>query len=81
MEASIIDLRYKMKDILKALNRKENVKILYHGKEKGVIIPLREKSKKKAMNYPFYGMYRKDSYEQTVAQQMHSLRRGRYNDI
>ncbi|MCK4400722.1 type II toxin-antitoxin system Phd/YefM family antitoxin [bacterium] len=81
MEASIIDLRYKMKDILKALNRKENVKILYHGKEKGIIIPLKERSKKKVMDYHFYGMYKKDNYEQTVAQQIHSLRGGRYNDI
>ena len=81
MEASIIDLRYKMKDILMALNRKENVKILYHGKEKGIIIPLKERSKKKAKDYSFFGMYKKDNYEQTVAQQIHSLRESRYNDI
>ena len=31
----------------------------------------------KAKDYPFYGMHKKDNYEQTVAQQMHSLRGGR----
>ena len=34
MKASIVDLRYKMNTILKALDRNEAVTILYHGKEK-----------------------------------------------
>lgn len=32
MQASIVDLRYRMNDILKALARNEEVEILYHGK-------------------------------------------------
>ena len=32
MKASIVDLRYKTTDILKALDRNESVTILYHGK-------------------------------------------------
>ncbi len=32
MKASIVDLRYKMKEILRALERRETVTILYHGK-------------------------------------------------
>lgn len=39
MKASIVDLRYKMNDVLKALDRNEQVTILYHGKIKGVIMP------------------------------------------
>ena len=39
MQATIVDLRYKMKEVLKALDRKEPVTIVYHGKEKGVILP------------------------------------------
>jgi antitoxin (DNA-binding transcriptional repressor) of toxin-antitoxin stability system len=39
MEASIPDLRYKMKDVLSALDRREKVNILYHGKIIGVLIP------------------------------------------
>lgn len=34
-----MDLRYKMNDVLKALDRNERVTILYHGKIKGVIVP------------------------------------------
>ena len=32
MKATIVDLRYRMKDILRALERNEDVSILYHGK-------------------------------------------------
>ncbi len=58
MEASILDLRYKMKDVLKALSRRENVRILYHGKEKGVIIPVDSKAGKSVKEHPFFGMTR-----------------------
>ncbi|HEC27634.1 MAG TPA: type II toxin-antitoxin system Phd/YefM family antitoxin [Gammaproteobacteria bacterium] len=34
MKASIVDLRYKINDILKALDRNESVTVLYHGKIK-----------------------------------------------
>jgi len=39
MQATIVDLRYKMKEVLKALERKEPVTIVCHGKEKGLIVP------------------------------------------
>jgi hypothetical protein len=44
MKASIVDLRYKTTDILKALDRNESGTVLYHGKVKGIIKPAREKS-------------------------------------
>lgn len=59
MEASIIDLRYKMKEILKALEKNEEVTILYHGKEKGKIIPSKSVSNRKTKDHPFFGMRRK----------------------
>ncbi len=39
MKATVVDLRYKINDVLKALARNEKVTVLYHGKVKGVIIP------------------------------------------
>lgn len=36
MKASIVDLRYKTAEILKALNLNESVSIMYHGKLKGL---------------------------------------------
>jgi len=39
MKASVVDIRYKMTEVLDALERSESVAILYHGKTKGIIQP------------------------------------------
>lgn len=75
MKASIIDIRYKMKDILKALERKEEVKIMYYGKEKGIIIPTKHQTIGKAKDHPFFGSLKGT---QTVDTLMHRLRGERY---
>ena len=56
MEASIVDLRYKMNSVLKALNRRERVRILYHGKVKGEIIPANEHRHLKTKDHPVFGV-------------------------
>lgn len=76
MKASIIDLRYKMKDVLKALDRKEEVTILYHGKVKGVIVPVNNKKKNKVKDHPFFGMLK--SSKISVPEEIRSLRGPRY---
>jgi len=75
MKATIVDLRYKTTDILKALNRNESVTILYHGKVKGVIKPVREKNTSKTKDHPFFGMI-SDSKE-TVLEELANLRKTR----
>ncbi|RDH86843.1 MAG: hypothetical protein DIZ78_08125 [endosymbiont of Escarpia spicata] len=77
MKASIVDLRYKTNDILKALDRNESVTVLYHGKIKGVIKPAREKSELKIKDHPFFGMYQ-DS-EETVLEELENLRKPRHD--
>ena len=58
MKASIVDLRYKMNDVLKALDRNEEVTILYRGKTKGKIVPLEKKATKlKVKEHPFFGSH------------------------
>ena len=79
MEASILDLRYKMKEVLQALDRREKVRILYHGKEKGTIIPSDTGSKTKVNEHPFFGMNRKD--KRSVNDVMGELRRGRHDAL
>jgi hypothetical protein len=79
MEASILDLRYKMKDVLKALERRENVRILYHGKEKGTIIPADPKAGKSVKDHPFFGMRKKD--RRPVPDVMDDLRGERYRAL
>jgi antitoxin (DNA-binding transcriptional repressor) of toxin-antitoxin stability system len=72
MEASVVDLRYRMKDVLEALERKENVTIIYHGKVKGKIVPVSQSRKQKIADHPFFGMKAKSST--TVLEEMSDLR-------
>lgn len=78
MEASVVDLRYKMKEVLEALERSEEIKILYHGKVKGIIRPVKdwkENSTRKVQNHPIFGMLKT---EKTTDEIMNDLRGKRY---
>ena len=79
MKAPIIDIRCKMKDILKALERKEEVKIMYYGKEKGLIIPTKHQTNRKAKDHPFFGSLKGRKGVQVVDTLMHKLRGERYS--
>ncbi|MDF1578475.1 MAG: hypothetical protein P1P81_08560 [Desulfobulbales bacterium] len=80
MKATVVDLRYKMNDVLKALDRNERVTVLYRGKVKGVLIPTGEKKHLKVKEHPFFGMSAQDS-SKSVSEIMDELRRPRYDDI
>lgn len=56
MKATILDLRYRMNDILKAIERNEKVSISYHGKQKGVIVSGTGYSAHKVTEHPFFNM-------------------------
>ena len=43
MNVSTVDLRYRTKDILRAVERGESVTVLHRGKEKARIVPLEVK--------------------------------------
>ncbi len=79
MEASVVDLRYKMKDVLEALERRESIRILYHGRLKGTIIPVSDKKKRPMNEHPFFGMKKGEKSE--VTKQMDILRGGRYDSL
>ena len=57
MEASTVDLRYKMKDVLKALEQRDQVTVLYRGKPKGVLLPMPDAAGQRVVDHPFFGMY------------------------
>jgi antitoxin (DNA-binding transcriptional repressor) of toxin-antitoxin stability system len=40
MKATIVDLRYRMKDVLRAIDRGETVTVLYRGKPKAALTPI-----------------------------------------
>lgn len=80
MKASVVDLRYRMKEVLRALRRRETVEILYHGKTAGIITPPNHSSKKKDIaKHPFFGLRRHD--KDSVDSIMDKLRAPRYRDI
>jgi len=79
MKASIVDLRYKMRDVLKALDRNEEVTIFYHGKVKGIIIPAPKRRMKRIEEHPFFGMLRHK--KRPVLKELNDLRRPRHSDI
>ena len=82
MKASIVDLRYRMKDVLKALDRGETVRVMYHGKEKALMVPSRKKSKRKMEDSPFFGLQAdlpKDA--KSVQKYIREMRKPRYADL
>ena len=79
MEASIVNLRYKMKEVLKALERREIVHVLYRGKIKGTIIPKNQKVKISVKDHPLFGICKDEKI--SVEEQMNILRGGRYDNL
>lgn len=77
MKASVVDLRYKTKDILQALERNESVTVCYHGKVKAVIKPVSQKAAGKVTQHPFFGMWKES--ERSVREEMDRLRKPRYD--
>ena len=78
MEATVVDLRYHMNDVLKALERNESVSVLYRGKVKGVIRPAIRATSIRVSDHSFFGC--RES-ERPVDQIMGQLRGGRYRDL
>ena len=78
MKASVVDLRYRMNEILKAIDRNEEVTILYHGKVKGVLKPRISRGHRRISDHPFFNMY---SSKETVQEVMANLRGGRYRAL
>ena len=79
MKATVLDLRYKMKEVLNALDKREKVTILYHGKIKGTIFPAHADQSIKVKDHPFFNMV--EDVEESVAQQMDGLRGPRFDAV
>jgi len=60
MKATTLDLRYKMKDILRAIDRGETVTVLYRGKEKARLVPIETtpENELKPSDHPAFGMWK-----------------------
>ncbi len=83
MNATISDLRRRTGEIMDAVDRGETVHVLCRGKERAVIIPARQKPKKRVRmeDHPFVGMWADDKEKEDVAAYVRKLRQDRYREI
>jgi prevent-host-death family protein len=79
MQATIVDLRYKTKEVLSAVERREPVTITYRGKDRFQITPIEnKKSRKSCRDFDFIGS---DKGTENIEDVMKKLRGGRYADL
>jgi antitoxin (DNA-binding transcriptional repressor) of toxin-antitoxin stability system len=82
MKARVVDLRYRMKDVLAAIDRGETVTVLYRGKEKARLTPVDgEKKKGSLASHPAFGMWKDRADLKDVPAYVRQLRRGRFDDL
>ena len=57
MEASVLDLRKKMGDVMSAIDRHERVTLTHRGRPRAIILPITEKKKVKVSELQAFGMW------------------------
>ena len=77
MRATIVDLRYRMHEVLKALGRNEKVSIFYRGQLKGILTATPVSSAIKVTEHPFFNM---QPSQKLVEEEIDDLRGGRHRD-
>lgn len=82
MEASIVDLRYNMSEIRKAIEHNELVKITCHGRIIANIVPcnINKQEKIRVDEHPFFGSL-KNIEETSVEEIINKLRGNRYDAL
>ncbi len=79
MQATIVDLRYHMKEVLQALRRNETVSVLYHNKVVATIVPEQPERKGSVKDHPFSRLLSQEEF--SVEDQISQLRTERYRDL
>lgn len=83
MEASILDLRRRMAEVLHALDRNETIKILYRGRQRAVLIPAISSGRKRrsVSCLPAFGMWKDYNRLNDASAQVRTLRERRFDAI
>ena len=82
MKASIVDLRYRMKAVLAALDRGEPVTVLHRGKEKARLVPIETKTPKRHPSEdPAFGIWKSRPEMRDVRKYVRTLRKPRFDDL
>jgi len=83
MRASVVELRYRMKEILAALDRNEAVTITYRGKDRAKLVPIRPENEARPSirQHPAFGMWADREDMADVKAWLRKARRRRYSDL
>ncbi|NOZ22268.1 MAG: type II toxin-antitoxin system Phd/YefM family antitoxin [Planctomycetes bacterium] len=83
MKATILDLRRRMSEILRALDRNESITILHRGKTKGVLRPARgaRDDGGAVRDHAAFGMWKDRRDVKDVAKTVRRLRKGRVDAL
>jgi prevent-host-death family protein len=82
MKATVLDLRYRTKDVLKAVERGETVTVSYRGKEKARITPvLASPVRAEVRANEAFGMWKDRKDLSNVPKFVRTLRQGRFDDL
>jgi antitoxin (DNA-binding transcriptional repressor) of toxin-antitoxin stability system len=93
MKATVLDLRRRMPEVLRALDRHERVTILYRGQERAVLIPAnaagtgteeqagKNKITPQTTEHPAFGMWAKHSESEDVPAYVRSIRKSRHHAL
>ncbi|HXM41217.1 MAG TPA: hypothetical protein VN924_08190 [Bryobacteraceae bacterium] len=82
MKTRVVDLRYRMKDVLAAIDRGETATVLYRGKEKARLTPVDGERKKGSLaSHPAFGMWKDRADLKDVRAYVRQSRRGRFDDL
>ena len=83
MKATVLDLRRRMSDVMRAIDHNESVTILYRGKEKAILSPIniQKSSTRSIEDHPAFGMWSDRKESEDVHDYIRRLRRGRVNVI
>ncbi len=79
MKASFLDLRRRMRDVLRALDRNEPVTLLYRGRKKAVMYPIADSDdeRRPLTEHPAFGIWMDRKEMQNVAAYVRRLRQRR----
>ncbi len=81
MKASVLDLRYKMKDVLRAVDRGESVTVLHRGTVKARITPVSKADGAKPSSDRAFGMWKDRRDPADPAEYVRGLRKPRAHDV
>ena len=79
MEASVLDLRKKMREVMSAIDRRERVTLTHRGRRRAIIVPFGEakSGKVKVADLPAFGMWADRADQRDPAAYVNEIRKPR----